>query len=583
MDSEKHAGLQALELKLKKDLALVLDQEEIMWFQKSREHWIIDGDRNTAFFHASAVLKGSKKHISRLKDSNSSWVSDQRRLLHMAMEFYQNLYTVDSIVAGLASLPPGFPVISFSDLEFISNPFTAKEVKSASWDMDSYKAPGPDGFQAVFFQKSWAILGADLINMALSFLNGGALPVGACDILITLLPKVEVLESISQFRPVSLCNMSFKEIAHSMHHCSGQKGWMAIKVDLEKAYDRRRWELLLAIMQEVGFPKLWQNLIFNEAVSSNAWHLFMHSRRGPAISHLFFADDLLLFVEASLDQMRVIMDCLNLFCSTSGQHVNVAKSSVWFSSNADVDLQQNISKVVKASFDVLLSRLEEQLAGWKIRYLSLGNVGDHHRVPIVKWETVTKPMDQGGLGVRTCRIMNDAFLMKLGWKLLSDDGALWCSVLRNKYMAGLHGLNHMVSRTTSSNLWKGILYSVEALRAGSFRVVVSGMFTDFWNDDWVGIGPLFQNAQTVVPNHLLSLSVSHFWDFNGRRWELIRPYLDEQICLMIEAVHLQSNVQSMDVYARKATPNDCFSVKSAYRSIGGFVSAAANSKCVMEC
>ncbi|KAJ9184895.1 hypothetical protein P3X46_004580 [Hevea brasiliensis] len=72
------------------------------------------------------------------------------------------------------------------------------------------------------------------------------------------------------------------------------------------------------------------------------------------------------------------------------------------------------------------------------------------------------------------------------------------------------------------------------------------MFIDFWNDDWVGIGPLFQNAQTVVPNHLLSLSVSHFWDFNGRRWELIRPYLDEQICLMIEAVHLQSNVQSMD-------------------------------------
>ncbi|KAF2324840.1 hypothetical protein GH714_017906 [Hevea brasiliensis] len=114
-----------------------------------------------------------------------------------------------------------------------------------------------------------------------------------------------------------------------------------------------------------------------------------------------------------------------------------------------------------------------------------------------------------------------------------------------------------------------------------FLVIASGMFTNFWNDDWVGIGPLFQNAQTVVPDHLLSLSVFHFWDSNGWRWELIRPYLDDQICLMIEAMHLQPNVQSMDVYAWKATRNGCFSVKSIYRSIGGSGSAAANSKWVL--
>ncbi|KAF2316212.1 hypothetical protein GH714_041553 [Hevea brasiliensis] len=140
MNSKKHAGLRALELKLKKDLDLVLDQEEIVWFQKSRERWIIYGDRNTAFFHASAVLKGSKKRISRLKDSNGT------------------------------SLPLRFPVISSSDLEFISSPFTVEEVKSALWDMDSYKAPGPDVFQVAFFQKSWTIVGVDLVNMALFFL-----------------------------------------------------------------------------------------------------------------------------------------------------------------------------------------------------------------------------------------------------------------------------------------------------------------------------------------------------------------------------------------------------------------------------
>ncbi|KAJ9152526.1 hypothetical protein P3X46_026086 [Hevea brasiliensis] len=83
------------------------------------------------------------------------------------------------------------------------------------------------------------------------------------------------------------------------------------------------------------------------------------------------------------------------------------------------------------------------------------------------------------------------------------------------------------------------------------------MFTDFWNDDWVGIGPLFQNAQTVILDHLFSLSVSHFWDSNGWRWELIRLFLDEQICLMIEAVHLSATANSKWVLLWKVKVPQC--------------------------
>ncbi|KAJ9130670.1 hypothetical protein P3X46_034239, partial [Hevea brasiliensis] len=205
MNSKKHAGLRALELKLKKDLDLVLDQEEIVWFQKSRERWIIYGDRNTAFFHASAVLKGSKKRISRLKDSFYIWLWN-----------FIKIYIQLIVVTGLSSLPLRIPVISSSNLEIIYSPLTVEEDKTALWDMDSYKAPGPDVFPVAFFQKSWTIVGVDLVNMALSFLNGGALVVGACDILITLLPKVEVSESISQFRQISLCNVSFKVITKAL-------------------------------------------------------------------------------------------------------------------------------------------------------------------------------------------------------------------------------------------------------------------------------------------------------------------------------------------------------------------------------
>lgn len=56
------------------------------------------------------------------------------------------------------------------------------------------------------------------------------------------------------------------------------------------------------------------------------------------LSHIsFFADDLLLFGEASEKQIDCMLQCLDLFCSSSGQKVNRAKSSIFFSRNVEND------------------------------------------------------------------------------------------------------------------------------------------------------------------------------------------------------------------------------------------------------
>ena len=57
------------------------------------------------------------------------------------------------------------------------------------------------------------------------------------------------------------------------------------------------------------------------------------SRNGPAISHLFFADDCLLFAWAKSKQVRVIRDVLEKFCIASGLKVNVEKSKMFVSGN----------------------------------------------------------------------------------------------------------------------------------------------------------------------------------------------------------------------------------------------------------
>ena len=63
--------------------------------------------------------------------------------------------------------------------------------------------------------------------------------------------------------------------------------------------------------------------LVNQAMTNGRWKPIKLAKYGPSLSHLFFADDLLLFAEATEDQIITIMDCLNLFCSASGQKISL--------------------------------------------------------------------------------------------------------------------------------------------------------------------------------------------------------------------------------------------------------------------
>ena len=75
------------------------------------------------------------------------------------------------------------------------------------------KATGPYGFTALFYKKFWDIVKEDLTRMVNGFLFDGTMANGLNDANICLIPKKEKPNEMSQFRHISLCNVSYKIIS----------------------------------------------------------------------------------------------------------------------------------------------------------------------------------------------------------------------------------------------------------------------------------------------------------------------------------------------------------------------------------
>lgn len=76
--------------------------------------------------------------------------------------------------------------------------------------MAPLKAPGPDGMPPLFYQHFWSTMQHDVTSAILSWLNSGILPEPINHTLITLIPKIANPEHMSEFRPISLCNVLYK-------------------------------------------------------------------------------------------------------------------------------------------------------------------------------------------------------------------------------------------------------------------------------------------------------------------------------------------------------------------------------------
>lgn len=84
-----------LEKELRKDLEVVLDNEELLWKQKSRNEWIAFGGRNTKYFHSQVNKRRRRNSITALRLRSGDWCYDEEKIKSEVVYFFKVLYIED--------------------------------------------------------------------------------------------------------------------------------------------------------------------------------------------------------------------------------------------------------------------------------------------------------------------------------------------------------------------------------------------------------------------------------------------------------------------------------------------------------
>ncbi|PNX60607.1 cysteine-rich receptor-like protein kinase, partial [Trifolium pratense] len=267
----------------------------ISW-QQSRSLWLKEGDANSKYFH-SVLAERRRRNVMSVIQVNGVNVEGVIPIRQAVFSHFESHFKAPNFER------PGVDDLQFKRLNQVESagltkPFSEEEVKSAVWDCDSFKSPGPDGINFGFIKDFWVELRGDIMRFLTDFHRNGKLTKGLNSTFIALIPKIDSPQRLNDFRPISLVGSLYKilakVLANRLRAVIGsvisesqsafvkdrqildgilianevvdearkyKKELMLFKVDFEKAYDSVDLGYLDNVMGRMSFPTLWRKWI----------------------------------------------------------------------------------------------------------------------------------------------------------------------------------------------------------------------------------------------------------------------------------------------------------------------------------
>ncbi|CAH9093039.1 unnamed protein product [Cuscuta europaea] len=587
------------EMVIARKRALFLKEaEEAYLKQKAKAVHILQSDRCTKYFHSIVKKRNAHNSIASLRLQDGSLTKSMEHVANEFIAFYKDLFSMKVPMMGY---DPGVilsgNILDQTLVSDLISPVTDLDIKQALFDIGNDKAPGPDGYSSAFFKENWSKVGEDVCEAVREFFDTGTLLKQVNHTVVALIPKTNHSPTVSDFRPISCTNVTYKIITKILSSRLGPllssiinpaqgafvdgrlmsdniflaqelvKGYTRkrpsprcmIKIDLRKAYDTISWEFLERVLLDIGIPELFVRWIM-ECVSTSSFsisingslHGWFEGKRGlrqgdpmspllfvicleyfsrlierrtldPTfryhplcsklkITHLAYADDLMLFSKGNYASIKILVEALNDYGLASGLMVNQDKSNIFLGGNMEsripyilerVGFQQGSFPVrylgiplaplsiSVAQFSPLIDKVTDYLDAWNSKTLSYaGKVelitsvlhgvqafwmgifpipraiidritslcrmflwGNKHAK--VAWSDVCLPKNEGGLGIRDAKVWNCALLSRTLWNIHAKKDSLWVKWMNEVYLFG-RDVWTFVPHTKDSRLIKTI-------------------------------------------------------------------------------------------------------------------------------
>lgn len=394
------------------------------------------------------------------------------------------------------------------------------------------------------------------------------------------------------------------------YHKSVGKGKCAIKFDISKAFDTVKWSFIISVLKAMGLPSQFTNWIrlcistaaFSVSVNGSLEGYFTSARgirqgcslspylyvilnnvlskllneaaeRGDfayhpqckevKLTHLSFADDILVFTNGTAESLMGIMGTMKRFATMSGLHINATKSSIFVSGSNTSDLI-NAAEILRIKvgtlpirylgmplttksltshdYEPLIDKIRTRMLCWSNKSLSFagrlqliqsvisstvnfwssafilpakcldtiesmcsaflwsGSPNQTHKAK-VSWEDLCYPKDEGGLSVRKLRDSSKAFALKIIWRLFTQASSLWVSWVRH-YLLRYNSFWDVRDVSQGSWIWRKLLKLREVAYQFIRIDVKDGRSCHFWFDNWTGMGRLIDITGAVGTTYL---------------------------------------------------------------------------------